>query len=128
VGDPVIYLENDYERMLFNGTLGCINDVNADERGASISLTFDGVTHLLREPDFDKIALAYGITVHKAQGSQFNRVAIPITRSRLLDRTLIYTALTRGIEQVVLIGDRQAFNKAIASPPSVSLREVGFAI
>ncbi len=128
VGDPVIYLENDYERMLFNGTLGRINDVSADESGLLIRCNFEGVTHLLREPDFDKVALAYGITVHKAQGSQFKRVAIPINQSRLLDRTLIYTALTRGIEQVVLIGDRRAFNEAIVSPPSVSQRQVGFVI
>jgi exodeoxyribonuclease V alpha subunit len=46
----------------------------------------------------------------------------------LLDRTLIYTALTRGIEQVVFLGDRRAFEKAITSPPSVMLRNVGFSI
>jgi exodeoxyribonuclease V alpha subunit len=128
VGDPVIYLENDYERLLFNGTLGYITDVITERGEPAMSCDFDGVVHILKEPDMDKIALAYSITVHKAQGSQFNRIAIPITKSRLLDRTLIYTALTRGIEQVVLIGDRRAFSQAIASPPAVSLREVGLAI
>lgn len=128
VGDPVIYLENDYERLLFNGTLGYITGITIHEGEQAMSCDFNGVTHILKESELDKVALAYGITVHKAQGSQFNRVAIPITKSRLLDRTLIYTALTRGIEQVVFVGDRGAFNEAIVSPPSVSLRNVGFVI
>lgn len=127
VGDPIIYLENDYDRLLFNGTLGRIINVT-DGVAPSIICDFDGVTHLLQESDLDKISLAYGITVHKAQGSQFRRVAVPINSSRLLDRTLIYTALTRGIEQVVFVGDRETFEKAVTKAPSVTLRSVGFSI
>jgi exodeoxyribonuclease V alpha subunit len=74
------------------------------------------------------VDLAYAITVHKAQGSQFNRVIVPVTRSRLLDRTLIYTALTRGIEQVVFIGDRNAFDRAIIATPQSQERQVGFSL
>jgi exodeoxyribonuclease V alpha subunit len=128
VGDPVIYLENDYERLLFNGTLGQVNNVVTDEDGPALACDFDGVTHLIKEPDLDKIDLAYGITVHKAQGSQFNRVAVPIMGSRLLDRTLIYTALTRGVKQVVFVGDRRAFDAAIINLPSAMRRNVGFSI
>lgn len=54
--------------------------------------------------------------MHKAQGSQFRRVAVVVTPSRILDHALIYTALTRGIEQVVFLGDRTAFEAAIAAP------------
>ena len=68
------------------------------------------------------------ITVHKAQGSQFKRVIVPVTWSRLLDRTLIYTALTRGIEQVVFIGDRNAFDRAIIATPQSQERQVGFSV
>ena len=72
--------------------------------------------------------LAYAITVHKAQGSQFKRVIVPVIRSRLLDRTLIYTALTRGMEQVVFIGDRDAFDRPIIAPPRSHERQVGFSL
>jgi exodeoxyribonuclease V alpha subunit len=74
------------------------------------------------------VDLAYAITVHKAQGSQFKRVIVPVTRSRLLDRALIYTALTRGIEQVVFIGDRHAFDWAIVAEPHSQERQVGFSV
>jgi exodeoxyribonuclease V alpha subunit len=127
-GDPVIHLENDYERLLFNGTLGFVKRIVAEGPASSLVCEFDGVEHIFTEMELEKIALAYGITVHKAQGSQFRRVAIPITRCRLLDRTLIYTALTRGIEQVVFVGDKYTFKQAVINQPSVSLRNVGFSI
>jgi hypothetical protein len=57
------------------------------------------------EEDFHRLYLAYAITVHKTQGFQFKRVIVPIAKTRLLDRTLIYTALTRGMEQVVFVSD-----------------------
>jgi exodeoxyribonuclease V alpha subunit len=89
---------------------------------------FDGRKVNLSDSDLGNIELAYAITVHKAQGSQFKRVIIPIVRSRLLDRTLIYTALTRGMEQVVFIGDKKVFDEAVIKKPSVTLRKVGFFI
>lgn len=130
-GDPVIYLRNDYERELWNGSLGRIDAVNVgggQTPNTSLSCTFDGAAHTVEVKDFDKIALAYAITVHKAQGSQFERVVVPIIKSRLLDRTLIYTALTRGVEQVVFVGDRTAFNNAIRSPIGAQERMVGFSV
>lgn len=127
-GDPVIHLENDYERLLFNGSLGYVKRVVAEGHTSSLMCEFDGVEHVFTETELEKIAPAYGITVHKAQGSQFRRVAIPITKCRLLDRTLIYTALTRGIEQVVFAGDKYAFKQAVLKRPSVNSRNVGFSI
>ena len=59
--------------------------------------------------------IAYAITTHKAQGSQFPRVVIPVYRSRILDRTLLYTAVTRAQLQVVLVGDRDTYELAIDS-------------
>jgi len=59
---------------------------------------------------------AYSITAHKSQGSQFTRIIVPIRESCLLEQTLIYTAVTRGIEQVVLVGDEQAALSAIKAP------------
>ena len=94
----------------------------------AMACSLDGAEHELLEEDFQHVDLAYAITVHKAQGSQFKRVIVPVTRSRLLDRTLIYTALTRGIEQVVFIGDRNAFDRAIIATPQSQERQVGFSL
>jgi exodeoxyribonuclease V alpha subunit len=70
------------------------------------------------------LELAYAITVHKSQGSQFQRVIIPVRRSRLLDRNLLYTAITRAQTQVILVGDMAAAKAAVEAPPHASLRQV----
>jgi exodeoxyribonuclease V alpha subunit len=127
-GDPIIYLENDYERELWNGSLGKIESILRSHGGRFLLCSLDGARQEIPEENFHRIDLAYAITVHKAQGSQFKKVIVPVVRSRLLDRTLIYTALTRGMEQVVFIGDRGAFDAAITAPPRSHERQVGFSI
>lgn len=103
-GDPIIYLVNDYQKELWNGSLGTIESVLNSNGRRSLLCCLDGLRQEIPEEDFHRIGLAYAITVHKAQGSQFKRVIVPMVKNRLLDRTLIYTALTRGMEQVVFIG------------------------
>jgi exodeoxyribonuclease V alpha subunit len=127
-GDPIIYLVNDYQKELWNGSLGKIERVLSSNGRRFVLCCLDGERQEIPEEDFHRIDLAYAITVHKAQGSQFKRVIVPIVKSRLLDRTLIYTALTRGMEQVVFIGDQDAFDAAVTSPPRSHERQVGFAI
>jgi exodeoxyribonuclease V alpha subunit len=127
-GDPIIYLENDYQKELWNGSLGRIDSILPSNGKRALLCSLDGGRQEIREEDFHRIDLAYAITVHKAQGSQFMRVIVPVVRSRLLDRTLIYTALTRGMEQVVFIGDRDAFAAAVMAPPHSHERQVGFSI
>ena len=95
-GDPIIYLVNDYRKELWNGSLGRIEKVLNSKGRQAILCSLDGARREIPEEDFYHLDLAYAITVHKAQGSQFKRVIVPIVRTRLLDRTLIYTALTRG--------------------------------
>lgn len=130
--DPVIHTVNDYDRELYNGSLGCVREIRTgpslppDGPSLEVVCDFDGREVVLSEEELGNLELAYAITTHKAQGSQFKRVVIPITRSRLLDRTLIYTALTRGVEQVVFIGERPAFNQAIKAQPKSQERRVGF--
>jgi exodeoxyribonuclease V alpha subunit len=130
--DPVIFTVNDYDRELYNGSLGRIEEIQVERPQAAgeplirVICDFDGREIVLSEGDLGNLELAYAITTHKAQGSQFKRVLIPITRNRLLDRTLIYTALTRGVEQVVFIGDRSAFNQAVKANPKSQERKVGF--
>jgi len=126
VGEPVIHLVNDYERGLMNGALGHV--VGVTDAG-DLELSFDDETHAFTAADLvDRIDLAYAISVHKSQGSQFRRVAIVIGRTRLLDHALIYTALTRGVDQVVFLGDRAAFERATVAPPLALTRRVGFSV
>lgn len=70
------------------------------------------------------LELAYAITIHKAQGSQFPRAIVPVRHSRLLDRTMLYTAITRAQKQVILVGDVAAAAAAVEAPPHASLRQV----
>lgn len=127
-GEPVIHLVNDYERGLMNGTLGRILEVS-HEGTPGLYIDFEGTEHFIPASEVtERLELAYAISVHKAQGSQFRRVAVVITRSRILDHALVYTALTRGIEQVVFLGDKAAFEQAVQSPALAHLREVAFSI
>jgi exodeoxyribonuclease V alpha subunit len=125
-GEPVIHLANDYERGLMNGNLGRVLAITPD---GELSLGFDGDLHTFGPNEArDQVDLAYAISVHKSQGSQFKRVVVVVGKSRILDHALIYTALTRGVEQVVFVGDRSAFDSAVSSEPLVRQRCVAFAI
>lgn len=127
VGDPVIYLVNDPENDLMNGTLGTIVDIDTDSN--SLVVDFRGKRRTIQADAADDcIDLAYAISVHKAQGSQFRKVAIVCMQSRLADHSLIYTALTRGVDQVVLLGDREAFCRAVLGPSNAQNRRVGLRI
>jgi exodeoxyribonuclease V alpha subunit len=122
VGEPVIWLRNDYDLDLLNGSLGTV--VRADQE---LIIDWEGVGQAVVEPSLlQDLNLAYAITVHKSQGTQFPTVVAPIYQSRLLDRTLLYTAVTRAQFQVVLVGDRRAFERAVLNPPNPSLRQTAF--
>jgi exodeoxyribonuclease V alpha subunit len=122
-GEPIIWTKNDWRRGFMNGSMGRIAAADTEADVARGEL--DGQVVELGPADWQNVDLGHAITVHKAQGSQFDRVVIPVTYNRLLDRTLLYTAVTRGIRQVVLVGDRKAFENAIVAPPSSRQREVG---
>jgi hypothetical protein len=94
--------------------------------GGMLTVDFDGEPHEFAGLALDDLALAYAITVHKAQGSQFRSIVMPVVPSRLLDRSLIYTALTRASERVVLAGQRDVLEKAVTAMPAAGRRETGF--
>jgi exodeoxyribonuclease V alpha subunit len=126
VGEPVIWTVNDWERGLMNGSLGRVVQISSEKH---VLVDFDGVQHEFKPfEDLMPLQLAYAITIHKAQGSQFRRVLIPVFPSRILDRTLIYTAVTRATEQVVLVGDIRAAGAAVEARPRPEQRVVGFEI
>jgi exodeoxyribonuclease V alpha subunit len=133
VGDVVLCTRNLWDRGLQNGSLGTVVEACAvaatKERTPETALAWiewdDGVRRELTGDMLDDVELGYAVTVHKAQGSQWPRVIVPVTRSRLLDRTLLYTAITRAQGQVILVGDEDAAREAVARPPRAATREVG---
>jgi exodeoxyribonuclease V alpha subunit len=127
VGDLVLFTENDYDLGLRNGSLGIVvkgSDTVTKSEDISCVCDFDGKRYELNSRQVESLRHAYAITVHKSQGSQFARVIVPLRKSRLLDQALIYTAVTRGVEQVVLVGDRDAALAAIQAPASATRRFV----
>lgn len=126
VGDLLMFTENDYELDLRNGTLGRI--VEALPLGAvddpCCRVEFAGRSYLFNSIQLEAITHAYALTVHKGQGSQFNSVVLPVRKSNLLDHSMIYTAITRGVQQVVLIGDYDAAMAAIKRAANATHRHV----
>jgi exodeoxyribonuclease V alpha subunit len=129
VREPVIFKKNVADLDLVNGSLGKITgfDRSANDE-LQILCSFAGDHKVIEGPFIEHLKLAHAITVHSAQGSQFDRIIILIEPSQILDRTLIYTALTRGVHQVVFIGDEHAFAHAVRSEPKASLRSVLFKV
>ena len=130
VGDPVICLRNNWDIDLQNGSLGTILSVCPQEKSGDPSASLgqilwdDSQVREITAALLPHLELAYAITIHKSQGSAFRRIIVPILHSRLLDRTLLYTAITRAEQQVILVGDWTAAKQATESPPRASLRHV----
>ncbi len=113
-GDKVIQLVNNYDREVFNGDIGRI--VSVDEEEGSMTVRYDDRDAVYEAADLDEITLAYAITIHKSQGSEYPAVVIPLAMQHftLLERNLIYTAVTRAKKLVMIIGDPRALALAIA--------------
>ena len=111
--DKVMQVENDYDKEVFNGDIGLVRSIDPIEQELVIRFDQRDVTYRFNE--LDELALAYAITIHKSQGSEFPAVVIPLAMQQylLLQRNLIYTGITRGRKLVVLIGQRQALATAV---------------
>ena len=107
-GDKVMQIRNNYTKDVYNGDIGRVMRIDTGNR--EITVAFDGRPVTYDPVDLDEIVLAYAISVHKSQGSEFPAVIIPILTQHyvLLQRNLIYTAVTRGKRLVVLVGTRKA--------------------
>ena len=118
-GDKVIHLVNDAESNVFNGDLGYITDLlpakYTDSKQDELTINFDGNEVIYPRSEWYKIRLAYAMSIHKSQGSEFPVVILPITSSshRMLQRNLIYTAITRAKSKLILLGEKSAFDFAI---------------
>ena len=118
-GDRVIHLVNDAESNVFNGDLGYIVDLlpakYTESKQDELTINFDGNKISYQRSEWYKIRLAYAMSIHKSQGSEFPVVILPITRSshRMLQRNLVYTAITRAKSKLILLGEKSAFDYAV---------------
>ncbi|WP_159567808.1 ATP-dependent RecD-like DNA helicase [Streptococcus halichoeri] len=119
-GDKVLHLVNDAQANVFNGDIGYITDLipgkYTESKQDELVLTFEGAELTYPRSEWLKITLAYAMSIHKAQGSEFQVVILPITRQsgRLLQRNLLYTAVTRSKSKLILLGEYQAFAYAVS--------------
>lgn len=116
--DKVIHLVNDAENNVFNGDLGYITDLlpakYSDSKQDEITINFDGIEITYPRNEWYKLTLAYAMSIHKSQGSEFPVVILPLTTSshRMLKRNLLYTAITRSKSKLILLGHYTAFDYA----------------
>jgi exodeoxyribonuclease V alpha subunit len=108
VNDKVMQIRNNYDKEVFNGDIGRISAIESEER--RITACFDNRQVVYDISELDEMVLAYAVSVHKSQGSEYPVVILPILTQHyiLLQRNLIYTAVTRGRHLVVMVGSRKA--------------------
>lgn len=113
LGDRVMQIRNNYDKLVFNGDIGFIQNIDLIER--TIVVNFLGYIVTYEHSELDEVVLAYAISIHKSQGSEFNAVIIPIFMQHfmLLQRNLIYTAITRAKKLCIFIGQPKAISIAI---------------
>ncbi len=117
VGDKVMQLKNDYERDVFNGDLGLVARAFVDEDEPVVEVDFDGRRVRYQADELDALDLAYAMSVHKSQGSEYPAVVITLLMQHymLLKRNLFYTGVTRGKRLVVVVGSERAIRHAVES-------------
>ncbi len=112
-GDKVMQLKNNYEKEIFNGDLGIVISGNSEKK--ILTIEFNGKTFEYGAAELDEITLAYAATVHKSQGSEYPCVVLALTTSQyiMLQRNLLYTAVTRASKLMILIGTKNAISIAV---------------
>jgi exodeoxyribonuclease V alpha subunit len=117
LGDRVIQNKNNYELNVFNGDIGTIADIDPEDYSCHVRFENQNRIVTYQKEDFTELSLAYAITIHKSQGSEFDAVIIPITTQhfKMLIRDLIYTGLTRAKKLAVFVGSRDALELAVKS-------------
>jgi len=113
VGDKVIQTVNNYDKEVFNGDIGAICSIDLEE--SQLQIEFDGRKVEYESHELDEVSLAYAASIHKSQGSEYPAVVIPLATQHymMLERNLVYTAVTRGRKLVVIIGQANALAMAV---------------
>ena len=112
-GDKIMQIENDYEKEVYNGDIGYIDDIDPDT--GELTATFDGRAVTYGFGELDTLVPAYAATIHKSQGSEYPAVVMPVLTQHytMLQRNLLYTGVTRGKRLVVLVGQKKAIAIAV---------------
>lgn len=112
-GEKVMYLKNNQELEIYNGDMGIVEEINPEDGEITVNF-YDNIVHLTSS-DLNNTTHSYAITIHKSQGSDFKYVLMPITKSHsfMLNKSLIYTAITRGRSKVIVIGDKDVFKSSL---------------
>ena len=120
VGDKVMQIKNDYDREVFNGDIGRITGI--DQEAQEVIVTTDGRPVPYDFSDLDELVLAYGVSIHKSQGSEYPAVVIPVMNQHyvMLQRNLLYTGVTRGKRLVVIVGTKKALAIAVHNNKTVA--------
>ena len=115
INDKVMQIKNNYEKDVYNGDIGRIAEIDIEEQ--ELKVMYDTVEVIYDFSELDEITLSYAISVHKSQGSEYNAVIIPLLEQHyfLLQRNLLYTAVTRGKKLVILIGTKRAIGMALSN-------------
>jgi exodeoxyribonuclease V alpha subunit len=134
IGDLVMATQNNWAKGVMDGSLGKVvchateceitMAAKVDAPIPVILVEFDHGSVLIDEEDIKTLVWGYAITCHKAHGSQFRRVIMPVVKKTMLDRALIYTEITRGVDQVVLVGDELMMRQAVESKSTIHNRTV----
>lgn len=111
--DKVMQYKNNYDKEVYNGDVGVILEINSVEGRVVVDMDGEKVEYF--KDELDEIQLAYATTIHKSQGSEFDTIIIPVSmqHKRMLQRNLLYTAVTRAKRKVILVGSKKALNYAI---------------
>jgi exodeoxyribonuclease V alpha subunit len=117
-GDKVIQLRNNYDKNLFNGDIGAVTATDAGS--GEVRADFDGESHTFTRAETGDLALAYAISIHKSQGSEYPVVIVPLLKAHfmMLQRNLLYTAVTRGRRKVFIVGEPAAYAMAVRNRES----------
>lgn len=114
VGDKVLQTVNNYDKEVFNGDVGRVHKIDLENQ--ELTVHFDGQSATYDFDELDELSLAYALTIHKSQGSEYPAVIIPLHTQHylMLQRNLLYTGITRGKKLVVLVGSRKALGLAVS--------------
>jgi len=114
-GDKVMHLKNNYQKEVFNGDIGVICSMDLQKK--RLSVDYEGRVVDYDYPETDELTLAYAISVHKSQGSEYPAVILPLMTQHymLLQRNVLYTAITRGKKVVIIVGTQKALNIALSN-------------
>lgn len=126
IGDRIMQVSNNYDKNVFNGDLGYILDINSTLKSFDVMYENEIVSYSFDE--VDQIALAYSITIHKSQGSEFPAVIIPLISHHhvMLQRNLLYTGVTRAKKLLILIGQRESLQRCVTNNrPSLRCTQLG---